>query len=88
MRRFNKEAIINAGTPGCRHYEGITSEEEYGGHLIGRCRNCPRVIDYTVAQSTLNELKQWRRRKSQRGQEKAMESLQRQKEAKSAIPGD
>ena len=82
---LNKQSIIQAGTPGCRHYEGIASEEVFNGHLIGRCRYCPRVVDYTLAQATPIEVREMLRRKSRRGQARATES---RKEASRAILSD
>ena len=86
MRVLRKEALIDPGRQSCRHYEGITSEEAYGGHLIGRCRYCPRVVDYTLAQATPIEVRDMLRQKSRRGQARATAS--RSKEAESVISGN
>ena len=86
MRGLKTEAIITAGAEGCRHYEGITAEVAYSGHLIGRCRYCPRVVDYTVAQATPLELQELRRKKSRRGQARATEN--RRKERADAVLSD
>ena len=67
-KKLRSEAVINPGNPGCRHYEDIRTEAGYGGHLIGRCRYCPKATDYTIAQAVPDELKKLAREKSRRGQ--------------------
>ena len=67
-KAIREDAILAPGTPGCVHHEDLKPEEEYGGHIIGRCRYCPRVIDYSVAQATPDDYKKMLREKSRRGQ--------------------
>lgn len=49
-KRKKPDGIVTPGTEGCIHFEVLRYEEEMDNHLIGRCRHCPRVKDYTVLQ--------------------------------------
>jgi hypothetical protein len=46
--------IINPGRPDCRHISEVKKRLDHGNHLIGECRLCGKVIDYTVAQAPID----------------------------------
>jgi hypothetical protein len=41
-------ALLAPGDPACKHIEESRRRPEYGDHLVGICRLCGRVKDYSI----------------------------------------
>ncbi len=46
----NNKGLIETADPDRIHFLYVANDLEYHNHLIGRCKHCPRVVDYTILQ--------------------------------------